>query len=49
MKLKDTGKSAAEIKALTKKYLIETYERYDFICERAEGVYLYATPCSSYR
>ena len=41
MKLKDTGKSAAEIKALTKKYLIETYERYDFICERAEGVYLY--------
>jgi acetylornithine/N-succinyldiaminopimelate aminotransferase len=41
MKLKDTGKSAAEIKALIKKYLIETYERYDFICERAEGIYLY--------
>ncbi|MDR3145907.1 MAG: acetylornithine/succinylornithine family transaminase [Treponema sp.] len=41
MKLKDTGKSAADIKALIGKYLIETYERYDFICERAEGVYLY--------
>jgi acetylornithine/N-succinyldiaminopimelate aminotransferase len=41
MKLKDTGKSAADIKALVKKYMIETYERYDFICERSEGVYLY--------
>jgi acetylornithine/N-succinyldiaminopimelate aminotransferase len=41
MKLKDMGKSAADIKALIGKYLIETYERYDFICERAEGVYLY--------
>jgi acetylornithine/N-succinyldiaminopimelate aminotransferase len=41
MKLKDSGRTAAEIKALAKKYLIETYERYDFICERAEGVYLY--------
>jgi acetylornithine/N-succinyldiaminopimelate aminotransferase len=41
MKLKDTGRSAADIKTLVKKYLIETYERYDFICERAEGVYLY--------
>jgi acetylornithine/N-succinyldiaminopimelate aminotransferase len=41
MKLKDTGKSAAEIKNLITTYLIETYERYDFICERAEGVYLY--------
>lgn len=41
MKLKDTGRTAAEIKGLIKKYLIETYERYDFICERAEGVYLY--------
>ena len=41
MKLKDTGRTAAEIKGLIKKYLIETHERYDFICERAEGVYLY--------
>ncbi|MDR1787893.1 MAG: acetylornithine/succinylornithine family transaminase [Treponema sp.] len=41
MTLKSVGKSAAEIKALTKKYLIETYERYDFVAERAEGMYLY--------
>lgn len=41
MRLKDTGKTREEIKALTEKYMIETYERYDFIAERAEGVYLY--------
>ena len=41
MKLKDTGKSAADIKALISKYMIETYERYDFLCERAEGIYIY--------
>jgi acetylornithine/N-succinyldiaminopimelate aminotransferase len=41
MKLKDAGKSPGDIRALVKKYMIETYERYDFICERAEGMYLY--------
>jgi acetylornithine/N-succinyldiaminopimelate aminotransferase len=41
MQLKDTGKTSAEIKALISKYMVETYERYDFICERAEGMYLY--------
>jgi acetylornithine/N-succinyldiaminopimelate aminotransferase len=41
MKLKDIGKTAEEIKDLARKYLIETYERYDFVCERAEGNYLY--------
>lgn len=41
MRLKDLNKTSAEIKDLTKKYMIETYERYDFIAERAEGVYLY--------
>jgi acetylornithine/N-succinyldiaminopimelate aminotransferase len=41
MKLKEIGKSADDIRALVKKYMIETYERYDFICERAEGMYLY--------
>ncbi|MDR1621419.1 MAG: aminotransferase class III-fold pyridoxal phosphate-dependent enzyme, partial [Synergistaceae bacterium] len=41
MQLKDTGKTPAEIKALIGKYMIETYERYDFICDRAEGMYLY--------
>lgn len=41
MKLKDVKKSPDEIKALVKKYMIDTYERFDFICERAEGMYLY--------
>jgi acetylornithine/N-succinyldiaminopimelate aminotransferase len=34
-------KTPEEIKAIAKKYMIETYERYDFVCERAEGMYLY--------
>ena len=42
MLLKDTGKTAQDIKALTDKYLIETYKRFDFVCEKAEGHYLYA-------
>lgn len=41
MKLKDCGKSADEIKALVKKYMIDTYERYDFVCEYAKDMYLY--------
>ncbi|RYL88495.1 acetylornithine/succinylornithine family transaminase [Sporolactobacillus sp. THM7-4] len=41
MKLTDVHKTADEIKALTKKYMIETYERYDFVAQRAKGMYLY--------
>jgi acetylornithine/N-succinyldiaminopimelate aminotransferase len=41
MLLKDVKKTPDEIKALVKTYMIETYERYDFVCERAEGMYLY--------
>ncbi|MDR1921989.1 MAG: acetylornithine/succinylornithine family transaminase [Candidatus Adiutrix sp.] len=41
MLLKTCGKTADEIRALVKKYMIETYERFDFVCERAEGMYLY--------
>lgn len=41
MKLKDKGLTAEDVKALVKKYMIETYERYDFVCERAKGMYLY--------
>jgi acetylornithine/N-succinyldiaminopimelate aminotransferase len=48
MKLKDAGKSADDIRALVKKYMIETYERYDFICERAEGMYMYDEKGESY-
>ena len=41
MRLKDTGLTAAELKALVKKYMIETYERMDFVADRAEGIYMY--------
>ena len=41
MRLKDTGMTAAELKAMVKKYMIETYERMDFVADRAEGVYMY--------
>lgn len=41
MKLTDVHKTAEEIKALTKKYMIETYERYDFVAQSAKGMYLY--------
>ncbi|MBS7578259.1 MULTISPECIES: acetylornithine/succinylornithine family transaminase [unclassified Enterococcus] len=41
MKLADLNYTAAEIKAFAKKYMIETYERFDFIAETAEGMYLY--------
>lgn len=41
MRLKDTGLTPRELKEIAEKYMIETYERYDFIAERAEGMYLY--------
>ena len=41
MRLKDTGLTAAELKAQVKKYMIETYERMDFVADYAEGVYMY--------
>ena len=41
MRLKDTGLSATELKAKVNKYMIETYERFDFIAETAKDMYLY--------
>ncbi len=41
MKLKDTKLTAAELKGLVKKYMIDTYERFDFIAETAKDMYLY--------
>lgn len=41
MRLSDIHKTAEEIKALTKKYMIDTYERFDMVAERAKGMYLY--------
>ena len=48
MKLKDCGMTATEVRNLVKKYMIETYERYDFLCERAEGMYLYDEKGNAY-
>jgi acetylornithine/N-succinyldiaminopimelate aminotransferase len=41
VKLTDTTVSASELKALVETYMMETYERYDFIAETAKGMYLY--------
>lgn len=41
MNLKDQGLTVEAVKSLVKKYMIDTYERYDFVCERAKGMYLY--------
>ena len=41
MKLKDTGFTAEQIKEKVHKYMIETYERFDFLAETADGMYLY--------
>lgn len=48
MKLKEHGLTAGDVRALVRKYMIETYERYDFVCERAEGMYLYDTDGNGY-
>ena len=48
MRLKDTGLTAQELKDIVNKYMIETYERYDFIAERAEGMYLYDEEGNAY-
>lgn len=41
MKLSDINRNGNEIKELIERYMMDTYERFDFIAERAEGVYLY--------
>ena len=48
MKLKDTGLTKEELKGLVDKYMIDTYERFDFIAERAEGMYLYDEEGNAY-
>ena len=41
MKLKDTGLTKDHIKGLVDKYMIETYERMDFLAETAKDQYIY--------
>ena len=48
MRLKDTGLTPKELKDIVGKYMVETYERYDFIAERAEGMYIYDEEGNAY-
>lgn len=41
MKLKDTGLTFQDIKDRVDKYMIETYERFDFLAETAKDQYMY--------
>lgn len=41
MKLKDTGLTADQLKAMVDKYMVETYSRFNFVAETADGMYLY--------
>ncbi len=41
MRLKDTGLTVQDIKDKVNKYMIETYERFDFLTETAKGMYIY--------
>lgn len=48
MKLKDTGLTQQEIKDKVNKYMIETYERYDFVAETAKDQYMYDPDGTAY-
>ena len=41
MRLSETGLTAQDIKDKVNKYMIETYERFDFLAESAKDQYLY--------
>lgn len=41
MRLKDTGLTKQDIKDKVNKYMIETYERFDFLAETAKDQYIY--------
>lgn len=41
MRLKDTGLTVQDIKDKVNKYMIETYERFDFLAETAKSQYIY--------
>ncbi|MBS5981818.1 MAG: acetylornithine/succinylornithine family transaminase [Clostridium butyricum] len=48
MKLKGTKLSKEELKELVSKYMIDTYERFDFVAETAKDMYLYDENGESY-
>lgn len=48
MKLKDTGLTKEQIKEKADKYMIQTYERFDFVAETAKDMYVYDTDGTPY-
>ncbi|MGN0538214.1 MAG: aspartate aminotransferase family protein [Acutalibacteraceae bacterium] len=48
MKLSETGLNAKELKELVSKYMIETYERFDFVAETAKDMYIYDEKGTAY-
>lgn len=48
MKLSETGLTAQDIKDKVNKYMIETYERFDFLAETAKDQYIYDEKGESY-
>jgi acetylornithine/N-succinyldiaminopimelate aminotransferase len=48
MKLKELGLTQEDVKSLVKKYMIDTYERFDFVAETAKDMYLYGSQGEKY-
>ena len=48
MKLKDLGLTEQDVKDKAKKYMIETYERFDFVAETAKDMYIYGADGTPY-
>lgn len=48
MRLKDTGLTEQDIKNKVKRYMIETYDRFDFVAETAKDMYMFGTDGTAY-
>ena len=48
MKLKETGMTEGQLKEKASKYMIETYERFDFVAETAKDMYMYTPTGEKY-
>ena len=48
MRLKDTGLTEQDIKDKVKKYMIETYERFDFVAVTGRAMYMYGAAGTPY-
>jgi acetylornithine/N-succinyldiaminopimelate aminotransferase len=48
MNLKALNMNMEDIKSIVNTYMIETYKRFDFVCEKAEGMYYYDEEGNAY-